>query len=94
MVRYRVQLCVQILFYTLISLLSIAAIYWLSMIVVDVLAMNYRDELTIVWVLVLGSEIAVAWWFLVRSIHVIGWNAQAIFGTSMNFITHFLSALA
>lgn len=82
------------LFFGLLALLAVYAGYLLSVAILDVVSMDYWDEWTVIWVSIMGAEIVVSSWFLMRCVRVIGWNVHAMFGTSLNFITHFLSALA
>jgi len=82
MLKYRVQLCVQMLFFGLLALLAVYAAYRLATIILDVLDMKYRDGWTAVWVIVLGVEIVIAGWFLVRCAKTIGWNVRRLFRRS------------
>jgi hypothetical protein len=82
MLKYRVQLCVQMLFFGLLALLAVYAGYRLAIIMLDVLDMKYKDGWTGVWVSVLSAEIVVAGWFLVRCAKTIGWNARRLFRRS------------
>jgi len=79
MMKYRVQLCVQMLFFGLLALLAVYATYRLAAIMLDVLDMKYQDGWTVVWVSVLVTEIVIAGWFLWRCANTIRWNARRLF---------------
>ena len=79
MLKYRVRQCVQVLFYGLLGVLAIYAMYQLASILLDVLDMKHHDEWTRTWMAVLACEIVIAAWFLRRCIQMIIWNVHAIF---------------
>lgn len=66
------------LFFGLLALLAVYAAYQLAVIMVDVLNMKYRDGWTVMWVIVLVTEIVIAGWFLWRCANIIRWNGRRL----------------
>jgi hypothetical protein len=79
MLKYRLQLFVQMLFFGLLAAAAVYAAYQLAVIILDVLDIKYRDEWSAIWISALGVEILVSGWFLMQCVKTINGNMRRLF---------------